>query len=198
MAFALPCSCLITGICALTAEPSRRSLPIGAELTAGGAHFRVYAPGHDHVAVVCEGEPPVALTRERDGYFSGVTTAHAGTRYRYQLGADAFPDPASRSQPEGPHGPSQVIDHDFAMARSSVARSATLLGQVIYEVHVGTFTSEGTFCRRAGEKLSGLREASVSPVSSSCPSLSFPATSAGVTMACNGLHRITATVRPMI
>ena len=66
--------------------------------------------------------------------------------YRYVLdGGDAFPDPASRYQPEGPHGPSQVVDPaEFNWTDSQWSRRG-LAGQVIYEMHVGTFTREGTW-----------------------------------------------------
>src|SRR5947209_16871194 len=100
-------------------EMPRRRLPVGAELVAGGAHFRVWAPRRQRVEVVLEGEPggggrSVALTAEGQGYFSGlVPGAGAGSLYRYRLDGDGpYPDPASRYQPEGPHGPSQVIDPD--------------------------------------------------------------------------------------
>jgi maltooligosyltrehalose trehalohydrolase len=85
-------------------------------------HFRVWAPQRQRVEVVLEGgpryssegEPAVfALEPEGTGYFSGlVAAASAGTLYRYRLGGEAalYPDPASRFQPQGPHGPSQVID----------------------------------------------------------------------------------------
>src|SRR5262245_41871548 len=129
----------------------KRRLPVGAEVLADGVHFRVWAPARDAVKVVLEGTDNGrtgvhALKAEADGYFSGhVAGVGAGTRYRYLLGSDLFPDPASRFQPEGPHGPSVVIDPDaFAWADDGwegVGRD----GQVIYEMHVGTFTPEGTF-----------------------------------------------------
>lgn len=91
-----------------------RRLPIGAELAAGGGvHFRVWAPKRRDVAVKLDSaDTPVPLAMEPSGYFSGlVTGASTGTRYRFILdGAEVAPDPASRFQPEGPHGPSMVID----------------------------------------------------------------------------------------
>src|SRR5256885_9000516 len=89
-----------------------RRLPIGAEVQAdGGVHFRVWAPRRKSVHVVTE-RSDAALAPEGNGYFSAVIpSAAGGTLYRYRLDrANAFPDPASRFQPEGPHGPSQVID----------------------------------------------------------------------------------------
>src|ERR1041385_2550881 len=92
----------------------KRKLPIGAETTPTGVHFRVWAPNSRNVSVqlISSSEPKVvALESESDGYFSGlVTDARAGMLYKFQLDSGAFPDPASRFQPEGPHGPSQIID----------------------------------------------------------------------------------------
>ena len=91
----------------------QRRIPIGAEVQrAGGVHFRVWAPRRKTVHVLHEGGGETPLAAEGTGYFSGhVPAARAGTLYRYRLdGGGAFPDPASRFQPEGPHGPSQVVD----------------------------------------------------------------------------------------
>ena len=97
-------------------------LPVGAEvLPAGGVHFRVWAPRRQRVEVVPERAEDardddlesVALDAEGGGYFSGtVVGARAGTlyRFRFDAGGTLYPDPASRFQPCGPHGPSQVVD----------------------------------------------------------------------------------------
>ena len=87
---------------------SARRLPIGAEVTPDGVDFRVWAPKRNRVEAVIEGAPTVELERENCGYFSGFAPgAKAGARYRFRLdGGQSFPDPASRFQPEGPHGPS--------------------------------------------------------------------------------------------
>jgi hypothetical protein len=100
-----------------------RWLPEGADvLPQGGVHFRVWASKRHRVEVVLEGglgrrsgASPVAvgLEPEGTGYFSGlVADAAAVTLYRYRLNGEAalYADPASRFQPDGPHGPSQVID----------------------------------------------------------------------------------------
>jgi maltooligosyltrehalose trehalohydrolase len=127
-----------------------RRMPVGAEvLRGGGVHFRVWAPRRRRVEVMLEEGPgagkAVALQAERDGYFSGpVEDAAAGTRYRYRLEGDGpFPDPASRWQPRGPHGPSEVVDPDAFEWTDAGWPGARLPGQVLYEVHVGTFTPEG-------------------------------------------------------
>ncbi len=135
-------------------DPARR-LPVGAEVQpGGGAHFRVWVPRRRQVEVVLEKGPAgrgteavVPLAAEGNGYFSGaVAQARAGMLYRFRLdGGDRYPDPASRSQPEGPHGPSQLIDpEEFAWTDGNWP-GARLAGQVVYELHVGTFTPEGTW-----------------------------------------------------
>jgi maltooligosyltrehalose trehalohydrolase len=126
-------------------DTDTRLLPVGAELQGGhGVHFRVWAPKRKMVEVVLDGAV-VRLTSEDNGYFSGLAAeAKAGARYRYRLdNADAFPDPASRYQPEGPHGPSEVVDPSFDWSDTSW-RGVRLPGQVIYELHAGSFTREGT------------------------------------------------------
>jgi maltooligosyltrehalose trehalohydrolase len=89
----------------------RRRLPIGAEILDDGVHFRVWAPKRKRVDVRIGGRDH-PLTREATGHFSGlVAGAKAGTLYKIVLdGGDAFPDPASRFQPHGPHEESEVID----------------------------------------------------------------------------------------
>jgi len=144
-----------------------RRLPVGAELlVGGGVHFRVWAPRRREVEVVVEGGPGThgagqrvaqRLEAEGGGYFSGlVSSARAGTRYRYRLdGAESYPDPAARFQPEGPHGPSQVIDPGpFPWAD----RHWQGIGgdqAVLYEMHIGTFTRAGTW-EAAGRELAEL------------------------------------------
>src|SRR5262245_61453951 len=130
-----------------------RRLAIGAEVQPGGAHFRVWAPRRRQLDVVFEGGPPaVALEREPGGYFSGFAEGvRAGARYRLRLdGAEAFPDPASRFQPDGPHGPSEVIDPAFDWTDHGW-RGRPPESHVLYELHVGTFTREGTFAAAARE-----------------------------------------------
>src|SRR5204862_3900830 len=86
------------------------------------------------------------LAPEGNGYFSAhVPFAEAGRRYRFRLDSGAFPDPASRFQPEGPHGPSQLVDPRRFSWTDAGWKGVRPEGQVIYELHVGTFTSEGTW-----------------------------------------------------
>lgn len=132
---------------------SVRRCIVGAEPAPdGAAHFRVWAPKCANVEVVIEaadGQTRAAtLHPEPDGYFGAlVADAQTGTRYRFRLdgGAQLFPDPASRFQPEGPHGPSQIIDPASYVWNDADWRGVAREGQVIYEMHVGTFTLEGTW-----------------------------------------------------
>ena len=139
-------------------EKSKREMPVsaeaGAEAGAAGVHFRVWAPERNEVRVVLESGPgsPALLDLEREpgdsGYYAGVARqAGAGTTYRYELDQDSmhYPDPASRYQPDGPHGPSQVVDpHEFLWTDHDW-KGASRQGQVIYEMHVGTFSRDGTW-----------------------------------------------------
>jgi maltooligosyltrehalose trehalohydrolase len=134
-----------------TARRARR-LPIGAELQAdGGVHFRVWAPASTTVAVEFDrpGEPPAVhpLAAAADGYFDGfVPDIAAGARYRYRLDdGNAYPDPASRFQPEGPHGPSEVVDASTFPWTDAAWPGLPASGLVVYELHIGTFTAAGTW-----------------------------------------------------
>jgi maltooligosyltrehalose trehalohydrolase len=136
-----------------------RRLPVGAEVSAGeGVHFRVWAPRARRVGVVLEqgggASDVVELGVDDNGYFSGMAPqAAAGTLYRYRLDDDErlLPDPASRFQPEGPHGPSRVVDPSAFTWSDDGWPGLRLPGQVFYELHVGTFTREGTWEAAAGE-----------------------------------------------
>jgi maltooligosyltrehalose trehalohydrolase len=89
-----------------------------------------------------------ALQREAGGYFSlALDSATAGMLYRYRLGdgTDRFPDPASRFQPLGPHGPSQIVDPGTFAWTDAAWAGVEPTRQVLYEMHVGTFTEEGTW-----------------------------------------------------
>src|SRR5512138_2436231 len=127
----------------------KRRLPLGAEvLPQGGVHFRVWAPRRRKVEVVLSDGDAIALTPEPGGYHSGVAgKAAAGALYRYRLdsGDKLFPDPASRFQPDGPHGPSQVVDPGVFRWTDGNWHGVARDGQVIYEMHVGTFTPEGSY-----------------------------------------------------
>jgi maltooligosyltrehalose trehalohydrolase len=126
-------------------------MPVGAEVQPdGGTHFRVWAPEPRalvlRVSTRNSDWRSVALEREPHGYHSVlVPDAAAGDRYRYRLDNDDFPDPASRFQPEGPFGPSEIVDPGRFRWTDAGWRGAPLHGQVLYEMHVGTFTAGGTW-----------------------------------------------------
>src|SRR5512146_5857 len=95
----------------LIARPQslRRRYAVGAEVHGDGVHFRVWAPSARHVTLLLhESNERVSLDSETDGYWSGfVADLRPGMQYSYLLAERGpFPDPASRFQPEGPHGPS--------------------------------------------------------------------------------------------
>ena len=155
-----------------TTEPNAlRRFPIGVEILdrtpeRARVHARVWAPDHHSVALVITddpaGPPDSPLNPEGNGYFSGfVKNVDTGTRYRFRVdGAAAYPDPASRFQPDGPHGPSMVVDPAAFAWTDDSWTGVSIKGQVIYELHIGTFTPAGTF-RAAIEKLPLLAEIGV-------------------------------------
>src|SRR5881398_1692803 len=134
----------------------RRRYPIGAELIGPDqAHFRVWAPKAQRVDLILEGSAAKTsgqtfqgLEAEENGYFFGAVKAGAGDRYRFHVNKNFYPDPASRFQPDGPHGSSCIVDPTRFQWNDSQwpgVPAAGLKGQVIYEMHVGTFTKEGTW-----------------------------------------------------
>jgi len=137
---------------------------VGAQLHPDGAAFRVWACDHKTVSVVVKNrEHPLRL--EGDGYFVGdVKDVRAGNTYRFLLdGEGPFADPASRYQPEGPHGPSEVIDPSHFAWTDQGWQGIKLAHQVIYELHIGTFTREGTW-RSASIQLPILAELGISAI----------------------------------
>jgi maltooligosyltrehalose trehalohydrolase len=141
---------------------------IGASPRPDGTTFRLWAPNAMTVAVVIKGHTDgVALEAEGNGYFFQIVPGiHAGDRYKFSLdGGEPFPDPASRYQPDGPHGFSEVVD-PTAYAWSGTESSwpgVSIEGQVLYELHVGTFTPEGTFASVV-EQLPRLRDLGITVI----------------------------------
>ena len=128
-------------------SPSAWRMTLGAQVESVGVRFRVWAPKRARVDVVLEEDGrSFPLLKDEAGYFAGlVPIASAGMRYRYRLdNGDAYPDPCSRYQPEGPHGPSLIVDPSLYEWRTKEWSGVRMPGQVIYELHVGTFTREGT------------------------------------------------------
>jgi maltooligosyltrehalose trehalohydrolase len=123
------------------------SLHLGATVRDDGVVFRVWAPGCRTVEVVVDGRRPLAMTRQPDGTFEATAPGlAAGARYQYRLDGQRYrPDPASRFQPEGVHGPSVVVDTASFPWTDEGFRGHELADLVLYELHVGTFTRAGTF-----------------------------------------------------
>ena len=114
----------------------------------GRVRFTVWAPRAREVEVHLHGEPPrfVALEPCPHGYYRvSIDGVQPGDRYTYRLdGVDEWPDPASRSQPDGVHSASAIVDPTFDWADGGwegIPREAL----VIYELHVGTFSAAGSF-----------------------------------------------------
>jgi maltooligosyltrehalose trehalohydrolase len=130
-------------------ERFNHRMPFGAELRDDGAvRFQLWAPSRDAVALVLEDQQQtLPLARLEDGFFALTTdAARAGNRYRFQLeDGTRVPDPASRHQPEDVHGPSEVIDPRAYAWQNAAWRGRPWHETVLYELHVGAFTEEGTF-----------------------------------------------------
>lgn len=126
--------------------------------------FRVWAPAATRLTLVLDGTDH-RMAPDGDGYFRVDVPASAGQRYGFKLddAAQILPDPASRSQPDGPHGLSAIVDpsrYAWTHDRWPVPR---IEQQVLYELHAGTFTREGTW-RAAASKLPALNEAGITTI----------------------------------
>ncbi|MBB5752359.1 malto-oligosyltrehalose trehalohydrolase [Prosthecomicrobium pneumaticum] len=129
------------------ASPAAAGRRFGPRLHSRGVEFRLWAPLQDEVRLELDGGAPQAMTRHPDGWH-GLDAAGAGpgARYRFVLAdGSAVPDPASRHQPEDVHGPSEVVDTAGFGWTDAGWRGRRWAETVIYELHVGAFTGEGTF-----------------------------------------------------
>jgi malto-oligosyltrehalose trehalohydrolase len=131
----------------------RHELFCGAEPGPQGVRFRLWAPRAKTVALRLETAAPreIAMVREEEGWFS-LTTAAArpGDRYRYLVDGRPYPDPASRFQPEGVHGASEIVDPEAYVWNDSGWRGRKWEEIVLYELHVGTFSPSGDFAGVVG------------------------------------------------
>ena len=121
---------------------------MGATPTTAGVRFHVWAPNADRVETVFKDGRSFPMERDEDGYFTATIDCGAGDDYKFTIDSRGpFPDPTSRFQPEGPHGWSKVVDAGcFQWSESETTRSGIELpGQILYELHIGAFTPEGTF-----------------------------------------------------
>ena len=146
----------------------KHSMPFGAEVLADGSvRFRLWAPNAKSVALCLEngGHGSYPLLPLENGWFELISPeAHAGSLYRFQIDHQAeVPDPASRFQPKDVHGPSAVIDPAAFSWNDEGWRGRPWEQAVIYELHVGTFTPQGTF-QGVEEKLDYLRDLGVTVI----------------------------------
>jgi maltooligosyltrehalose trehalohydrolase len=146
--------------------PTPIGIELGARLLDGNrCEFRVWAPTHDRVElhILAPRDERVPMAKDVTGYHSAIVDECAeGTRYRYVINGEERPDPASRHQPEGVHGPSEVVGSDFEWHDREWTGIA-LEDYVVYELHVGTFTEEGTF-DAVIEKLDDLKALGITAV----------------------------------
>jgi maltooligosyltrehalose trehalohydrolase len=153
----------------------QRTMPIGAEVQPrGGVHFRVWAPKAQTIVLAIDGED-VPMRRVADGYAETfVASAKAGSHYGFRLDRDKklYPDPASRSQPDGVHQASEVVDPNRYRWRDAKWKGPAPAQQIIYELHIGTFTPEGTWAA-AATKLPQLADVGVTLIEM-MPVAAFP------------------------
>lgn len=127
--------------------------------------FSIWAPKAEFVEVIFrEKQNSLPLTKDPEGYWTGSTSkVNPGTCYKFNIDGEPFPDPASLSQPEGVHSWSQVVDHNAFSWEDTSWTGRALKEMVIYELHVGTFTSKGVF-EAVIEKLDHLEELGVNTI----------------------------------
>ncbi len=145
-------------------------MPFGAELMPDGrVRFRLWAPSAKAVELLLCDNPdsPLAMTVPTvgDGWYELVTNqARVGTRYRYRIdGQLEVPDPASRANPNDVNGPSEVVDPEAFVWDDGAWRAPQWHEAVVYELHIGTFSEEGTFAG-AAKKLDHLVELGVTVI----------------------------------
>ncbi|MDQ1519116.1 MAG: maltooligosyltrehalose trehalohydrolase, partial [Actinomycetota bacterium] len=140
----------------------------GARIDGGRTHFTVWAPAHKRVHLAIDGRDGgerIEMARRDSGWHElSLDGERHGLRYRFALDGDTgeLPDPASRWQPEGVHGPSSVVGPTFAWVNDAW-KGRPLREYVVMEVHIGTFTDEGTF-DAAAEHLDELVDLGVTAV----------------------------------
>ncbi len=126
-----------------------QSLSYGATAVGGKAEFRVWAPTPRELklCLLRDGQAARDIAMQRDGEdFVATADASAGDRYAYIVdGSPPVPDPVSRHLPEGVHGPTAIVDPAAFSWKDHGWRGLSLREYIIYELHIGTFTSEGTF-----------------------------------------------------
>jgi maltooligosyltrehalose trehalohydrolase len=124
----------------------RHEMPFGAKVASGGVTFSLFAPDVPQVDLMLQGRAPVRMEADGEWKHIHVSDAAAGDLYQFRLPDGLLiPDPASRFQPHGVLGPSQVIDPLVYNWRDAAWRGRPWTETILYEAHVGTATTEGTF-----------------------------------------------------
>src|SRR5262245_62107595 len=144
---------------------SAHDMPFGASLTPAGVRFAIWAPSVERAEVVVDGRR-VSMQRAAGGFFHGVDDKAApGSRYAFHFGGvdRAVPDPASRFNPDGVHEPSEIVDANAYEWRDVDWQGRPFHDAVIYELHVGTFTPQGTYAA-AAERLDYLAALGVTAI----------------------------------
>lgn len=127
----------------------------GCEIVrSGGVNFRLWSPAQDDVSIVCDNSDPTPMEHVGRGWkFAHLPQAKVGDLYHFALpDGTRVPDPASRYQPRDVHGPSQIIDPEAYRWTCEHWRGRPWSEAILYELHVGCFTPDGTF-RSAAERL---------------------------------------------
>ena len=148
----------------------------GAQVDDTGVRFTLCAPGATEVELVLEGGRTLPLARRsHDTFAAPVDGLGAGARSRYRVeGHGPWPDPCARWQPDGVHGPSMVVNPRAFTWTDATWRGVPRPRLVVYELHVGTFTPEGTF-DAAAARLPFLRDLGVTAIEL-MPIAAFPGT----------------------
>ncbi len=143
---------------------------LGAWTTPDGTRFRVWSPIARSIDLIVESSPKTpqsvrTLQPSGDGYFTGVfPDIQIGSHYRFRIdGLNAYPDPASRFQPDGVHGFSQVVDPSRFLWTDAGWPGLKMEDLILYELHVGTFTAAGTF-NGVREKLKALQDLGITAI----------------------------------
>ncbi|MFC4638165.1 malto-oligosyltrehalose trehalohydrolase [Deinococcus hohokamensis] len=160
----------------LLSSPLTQPSGLGAHPGPDGTTFRLWSTRARNAALVVydQGGPQLRpLQAAGEGLFEATfADLGPGTRYKFELDGEVYPDPYARWLPEGVHGPATVWESRYTFRHAPVRRESGEL--VIYELHVGTFTPEGTY-RAAAQRLPHLRDLGVTAIEL-MPLSAFPGT----------------------
>lgn len=140
------------------------AMPFGAEVRAGGeTRFRLWAPAAGRVELML-GEAATPMRAAGEGWFESIAAARPGSRYAFRIdGGLSVADPASRANPDDVHAPSMVVDPRAFEWQDGDWRGRPWHEAILYELHVGTFTREGTFAA-AIERLDALAQLGITAI----------------------------------